>query len=442
MIKRKFTTVTQLHEKNNQDIIDYFESARGTYAQAQRKTFYTIRNSPDFNKSNYNTHLQETYGVLKRTANSIIADAQGRLNTLKELKAHEQKQLAHKIKTLESNIHVLEAKKADQSAALRAGAPVCLGKHRNLKRKLVAQKSKLNKLKQKSANLSYQIESGRYKICFGSKRLLQTDYQAFVERRDAQMSFVGSKEESSGNLMLQLRFKPRNNQFELRLRKDIGGFKNAKDKYVYGRVYFNHHKKWIKEALRNHNSPLSFKIIKKGGRFYLYCTFEIQMDKSDFKTRATHGTVGLDFNKGFVTIAETNLYGHLVGSHLLPYRFKAGCKTTTDLEAIAAVAVKRALASGKDICVENLNFKTAKASTQRKQGRKYNEMLHSLAYRQFVNKIEQRAYRYAVSVRRVNPAWTSWLAKQLYCPTMKLNTHVGAAYVIARRGQGYKDSVK
>lgn len=442
MIKRKFTTVTQLHEKNNQDIIDYFESARGTYAQAQRKTFYTIRNSPDFNKSNYNTHLQETYGVLKRTAGSIISDAQGRLNTLKELKAHEQKQLAHKIKTLESNIHVLEAKKADQSAALRAGAPVCLGKHRNLKRKLVAQKSKLNKLKQKSANLRYQIESGRYKICFGSKRLLQTDYQAFVERRDAQMSFVGSKEESSGNLMLQLRFKPRNNQFELRLRKDIGGFKNAKDKYVYGRVYFNHHKKWIKEALRNHNSPLSFKIIKKGGRFYLYCTFEIQMDKSDFKARATHGTVGLDFNKGFVTLAETNLYGHLVGTHLLPYRFKAGCKTTTDLEAIAAVAVKRALASGKDICVENLNFKTAKASTQRKQERKYNEMLHSLAYRQFVNKIEQRAYRSAVSVRRVNPAWTSWLAKQLYCPTMKLNTHVGAAYVIARRGQGYKDSVK
>ena len=154
MIKRKFTTVTQLHEKNNQDIIDYFESARGTYAQAQRKTFYAIRNSPDFNKSSYNTYLQETYGVLKRTANSIIADAQGRLNALKELKAHEQKQLTHKIKVLESNIHVLEAKKADHSAALRAGSSVCLGKYRNLKRKLVAQKSKLNKLSQKSANLS------------------------------------------------------------------------------------------------------------------------------------------------------------------------------------------------------------------------------------------------------------------------------------------------
>lgn len=438
MIKRKFTTVTQLHEKNNQHLIGYFESARGTYGRAQRETFYAIRNSPDFNKSSYNTYLQETYGILKRTAGSIISDAQGRLNALKELKAYERKQLTLKIKTLESNIHALEVEKS----TLRAGAPVRLGKYRNLKRKLVAQKSRLNRLKQKSANLSYQIESGRYKTCFGSKKLLQTDYQAFVDRRDAHMSFVGSKSETSGNNMLQMRFNSQNSQFELKLRKDIGGFKNSKDKYVYGRVYFNHHKKWIKEALRNHSSPLSYKIIKKGERFYLYCTFEIQKDKSDFQTRSTHGTIGLDFNKGFVTLAETNQYGHLTDTQLLPYRFKAGSKTTTDLEAIATEAVKRALTSGKDICVESLDFRGKKANTLRKQGRKYNEMIHSLAYRQFVNKIEQRAYRSAVSVRRVNPAWTSWLAKQLYCPTMKLNTHVGAAYVIARRGQGHKDSVK
>ena len=104
MFKRKFTAVTQLHEKNNQNIIDYIESARGTYAQSLRKTFYVGKNSPDFDKSRYNTHLQETYGILKRTANSIIADAQGRLNALKELKAYEQKQLTRKIKSLESKI--------------------------------------------------------------------------------------------------------------------------------------------------------------------------------------------------------------------------------------------------------------------------------------------------------------------------------------------------
>ena len=68
-------------------------------------------------------------------------------------------------------------------------------------------------------------------------------------------------------------------------------------------------------------------------------------------------------------------------------------------------------------------------------------MLHSLAYKQFMTTIDSCAYRNQVIVNKVNPAWTSWLAKKRYCPTMKLNVHTGASYVIARRGQGYNDSV-
>ena len=437
MFKRKFTTVTQLHEENNQQIIDYIESVRGTYAKALRETFHIIKNNSDFNKSTYNTYLQDKYGVLKRTANSIISDAQGRLNALKELKVYEQKQLTHKIKSLESKISELEEKKVDNCEMLRAGLPVNLIKHRNIRRQLVSKKNKLNRLKQKLANLSVQIETGHYKLCFGTKKLLQSNYQAFVNQRDSQMSFVGSKDESSCNQMLQLQYNPQNNQFDLKLRKD---FNNAEDKYVYGRVYFRHHLAAIKDVLRRHHSPLSFKIIKRNDRFYLYCTFEIQLESSNFQTHSSHGTVGLDFNKGFVTLSETNQYGHLVRTQVLPYRFKAGNRTSTDLEAIAKKVVILAFNAGKDLCIENLDFREKKSKTQCKTDRKYNEMLHSLAYRQFVNKIEQCAYRNAVFVRRVNPAWTSWLAKQIYCPKMKLNIHVGASYVIARRGQGYKDT--
>ena len=440
MFKRKFTTVTQLHEENNQNLIDYIESVRGTYAQALRETFHIIKNSQEFNKSTYNTYLQTKYGILKRTANSIISDAQGRLNALKEFKVYEQQQLTQKIKSLESKISELEEKKADNCAMLRAGLSVNLIKHRNLRRKLVSKKNKLNRLKQKLENLSVQIETGRYKLCFGTKKLLQSDYQAFVDQRDSQMSFVGSKSEPSCNQMLQLQYNPQNNQFDLKLRKDISGFKNAEDKYVYGRVYFRHHNREIKKVLREHHSPLSFKIIKRNERFYLYCTFEIQLENGDFQTRSSHGTIGLDFNKGFVTLSETNQYGHLVRTRVLPYRFKSGNRTSTDLEALAKDVVMLAFNAGKDLCIENLDFREKKSKTQSRTERKYNEMLHSLAYRQFVNKIEQCAYRNCVFVRRVNPAWTSWLAKQLYCPQMKLNTHVGASYVIARRGQGYKDT--
>lgn len=442
MFKRKFTVVTQLHEKNNQELIDYMENSRGVYAQALRETFYAIKNSTEFEQSKYNTELQNKYGILKRTAGSIIKDAQGRLNALKELKVYEQKQLESKIQALEEYIQELEAEKADNCALLRAGLSVNLTKHWNLRRKLVAKKSKLNRMKQRLTNLQYQIDTGHYKLCFGTKKLLNSDQEAFIAQRDSQMSFVGSKTEASCNQLLQLTFLPKINQFGIQLRKDIGGFKTAEDKYVYGRVYFNHHAHKIKQILRYKNSPLSFKIIKRKGRYYLYCTFEIQAELSDFQTRASHGTIGLDFNKGFVTLSETNQYGHLVQTQFLPYRFKAGHKTETDFQRIACHVVELARNTGKDVCVENLDFKIKKSKTKSKKDRKYNEMLHSLAYRQFINSIEQRAYRHLVYVHRVNPAWTSWLAKRLYCPTMKLNAHVGASYVIARRGQGFKDAVK
>ena len=53
------------------------ESSRGDYAKAVRETFHVIKNDIEFNKSQFNTYLQDKYGIVKRTANSIILEAQG-----------------------------------------------------------------------------------------------------------------------------------------------------------------------------------------------------------------------------------------------------------------------------------------------------------------------------------------------------------------------------
>lgn len=444
MRKRKYTVITQLHEQNNKDLIEYVEVARHAYAKAVRETFYCIKNSKDFNKSSFNTYLQQTYNITKRTANSIISDAQGRINALKEFKIYEKTQLERKIRHLETSvIPKLEQKRDDNSTMLRLGIPVSLVSQRNLRRKIVAKKQKLNRLKQNLDNLTYQIATSSFKFCFGTKHLLQRDYIAFVEHRDSQMSFVGSKTEFACNQLFQLHYSLKNNQFDLKLRKDFIGFKDLKgsNRYVFGKVYFRHHKEKIVRILKEKNSPLSFKIIKRNNRFYLYCTFEVQLGSDDFLTRSTYGTIGLDFNKGFITLSETNQYGHLVQTQLLPYRFKSGNRTRTDLQQVIAKVVSLALSEGKDLSIENLNFNSKKAQTETKQGKKYNEMIHSLAYSQFIDLVESIAYRNKVFIRKVNPAWTSWLAKQKYCPQMKLNVHVGASFVIARRGQGYKDTI-
>lgn len=441
--KRKFTVVTQLHDKNNHDIIEYIESSRRDYAKAVRETFYTIKHS-GFNKSRYNTYLQHKYGIVKRTANSIISDAQGRFNALKELNEYKRKQLERKIAHLEHKIiPKLVEQRNYNSTMLRTGGFISLVKQRNLRLKIVAKKAKLNRLKQKLNNLSYQLESGKLKLCFGTKRLLKQNYNRFIEQRDNQMTFVGAKEEPSCNQNLQLTYNRKDNQFLIQLRKDFGGYKsaNSKDKYAYGKVYCNHHKDHLISILRFKTSPLSYKIIKKNNRYYLYCTFEIQVNKNNFVTHSDYGTIGLDFNKGFITLSETNKYGHLIQTQFLPYRFKSGNRTKTDLHDIANYVTRLANQAGKDVCIENLNFNATKSKTETKQGKRYNEMIHSLAYRQFSDIIESVTYRNKVNLIKVNPAWTSWLAKRLYCSTMKLNNHVGASFVIARRGQGYKDTL-
>ena len=292
--------------------------------------------------------------------------------------------------------------------------------------------------------LKYQLETGKLKLCFGTKKLLKQDYKKFIEQRDSQMIFVGAREEPTCNQNLQLTYNRRSNQFLIRLRKDFGGYKSAKGeaRYAYGKVYFNHHKAQIVSILQFKASPLSYRIVKKNGRYYLHCIFEFQgVGNRDIVTRSAYGTIGLDFNKGFVTLSETNQYGHLVQTQFLPYRFKSGNKTKSDLQGVANHVAKLALRRGKDVCIENLDFRATKSKTETKIGKKYNEMLHSLAYREFSAVMESVAYRNGVELHKVNPAWTSWLAGKIYCKPMKLNIHTGASYVIARRGQGYKDAV-
>lgn len=442
MKSRKFTVVAQLHEEQNHDLIEYVDSCFATYNKAKRETFHVIKRDDNFNKSVFNTYLQNKYGILNRTANSIISDAQGTLNALIESKKYEKSQLEHNILSLKEIIDQLERKVSNNKNLLRLNdTTVSLSKHRNLKRRLVSKKDQLNHKKQKLKNINYQIENGVYKLCFGTKYLLKHNYDKFVEHRDSQLSFVGTKTETACNQILQLSYNYQNNQFNIKLRKDFGGFKNQYNSCVRGKVYFNYYKQELISILINHNSPLFYKIIKKNNRYYLYCTFEIQRDEMSFVTNSSRGVIGLDFNKGFVTLTETNRYGHMIDIDLIRYRFKQGDATQTDLEIIATLIKERALITGKDVIIENLDFKNIKANIISKKNKKYNDMLHSFAYRKFIIIMENVCYRNCIYLRKVNPAWTSWIAKQKYCPKMKLNIHTGASFVIARRGQGYIDNI-
>ena len=319
-----------------------------------------------------------------------------------------------------------------------------LTKYRNLKTKVAFMKIRKDKLINKINSLNYQIETNKFKITFGTKKLFRQNLEEFLKKRDNQIIFIGNKDEKGCNQTFQLKYISKINQFIIKIRKDFK-YKNEKgeNRYVYGKCFFNNHKNKLKEILKSKNSPLTYRIIERNKKYYLQCIFEINNDNM-ILTRNTYGTIGVDFNKGFVTISQINKYGHLVKTDKMSYRFGNGNKTENDLLLIINKLTKLAIKTGKDLVIEDLNFLKTKAKATKgksKQGKKYNKMLHSLAYRMFLDKTEQICNRKNVGLIKVNPAWTSWIAKNKFCDKMKLNIHTGASFVIARRGMDIKDAI-
>ena len=440
----KYTTETRLYIKNNKDIVEYFDEVKEQYSYILRKVYYIIRNNPKLKTNLLNTKLQNEYNISSRTADSIIKTVQGRINSIKELKKTEIKQKKYKLEKISEELKKLIPILLDLKLKAEKNDIKDLIKYRNLKIKVAFMKIKKDKLINKINSLNYQIETNKFKITFGTKKLFKQNLEEFLKKRDNQIIFVGRKEEKSCNSTFQLKYISKINQFIIKIRKDFK-YKNEKgeNRYVYGKCFFNNHKKLLKEILKSQNSPLTYRIIERKNQYYLQCIFEINNDNM-ILTRNTYGTIGIDFNKGFVAISQINKYGHLVKTDKMTYRFGSENKTKNDLLLIINKLTKLAINTGKDLVIEDLNFLKAKSKATKgksKKDKKYNKMLHSLAYRIFLNRTEQICNKKNVGLIKVNPAWTSWIAKNKFCDKMKLNIHTGASFVIARRGMDIKDAI-
>ena len=440
----KYTTETRLYSKNNEDVIAYFDEIKEQYNYILRKVYYIIRNDPKLKTNLLNTELQSKYSISRRTANSIIKIVQGRVNSIKALKETEVKQNQYRLERISKKLEKLIPILLDLKLKARENDIKDLTKYRNLKTKVAFLKIRKDKLVNQIKSLNHQLETNKFKITFGTKKLLKQNLEEFLNKRDNQMVFLGSKDETSCNNNFQLKYVPKINQFIMKIRKDFK-YKNSKgeERYVYGKCFFNNHKKLLKEILQNKNSPLTYQIIKRNNKYYLQCTFEINSCNLSL-TDNTQGVIGIDFNKGFVAISQTNKYGHLVSTDKMTYRFGSRNKTKNDLLLIINKLIELAIHTGKDIVVEDLNFLKTKSKAikgKSKKGKRYNRMLHSLTYKTFLDRAEQICNKRNVGLIKVNPAWTSWIAKNKFCDKMKLNVHTGAAFVIARRGMNIKDVV-
>jgi len=442
------TTKLKLNKEYNQLAGKYISDYIELFNKIQRLTFHRIKNYYIKNgeitlkdRSIIHSQLKEEFNLTSRAIDAILSNMLGRFESLKSLKEFERRSLERKIFVLEKELTKLKDERTLQRINLENDSKKFNHtKYKNLKIKIYWKQNKLNTKKQKLKNLEEEIKTGKYKVCFGTKDLLQKDYGKFVKKRDSEVYYLGRAGDTACNNNFKVEYNSRINQFYFRIRKEID---LDDDKFVYGQFNFKNknYTNLLKNLLRTKESALTYRIKFKNGKVLLQIIYNFKHNKNLCVTRNSYGVVGVDFNKGFVSVSETDKYGNLINTFNIKYQYSKGNQTTNDFQCIATKLKDYCLDTGKDLVIEKLNFNKKKDVLISKMGKEYNKMLSTLAYSKFDSIITSKCVKNRIFLHKVNPAWTSWIAKQKYCPKMKLNIHSGASYVIARRGMLLKDKI-
>lgn len=457
-----YTIETRLELKENRELKEYLESYVTFYNKVFRYVWRQLT-SPEYSKkfktkAKFVTEVCQRYGLLKRSVNSIVNEAEGRLKALKELKKYELSQLRLKVKALNKQKNTLEevVNKLKPYARVNKLNKEKLEGYRKSKRKLYYLQRKVNKKQNQLDQLSKDIKENKYKLCFGGKDLYSKQYRLeengyrshqgwyneFARSRDRNIYYRGSKDETQGNQLLQLTYNEDKDSIEFKLRKE--NKYSEESKYIKGICNFKYQREHLKEMLEG-GYPLNYRIVRRGKNKW-YLQVMILVRKEENNTRSSEGVIGLDYNEGFVELSETDKHGNLVTQRHYKIDNKGTSnKAKDEMRKLVSKVCKYAIEVGKDIVIEDLDFKGVKGKTIKavsKRGKKYNRMLHRLDYSRYKQVFQGTGHRLGVGIILVDPRNTSKIGKQKYSENKKLSIHQAASYVIGRRGQGFKDELK
>ena len=438
---KSFKTFSTVLENNNaKEIIEYFEETAGSYGFLKRCTLHLLRNCPEITRNDLNKLLQERFSVTWRTANSTINEVEEIISSALALIPLNIEKLEARI---DSKIKLIEKKKKEITK-IHASKKTNTKRLGKLKFHIYNIHNSINRIKQKIENLERQLNEKKPNICMGTKKFARSDMKEFVQHRDSQINYTGSARENQGNANFQMQYIRKGNFFAMKVRRDFGKWKEDRspERFAYGKCHFKYGGRQLRDAMRNNASPVTVSVIRRNNRYYLFVTVAISYENSAIVTRKEHGVIGIDFNKGFINICETDEKGNIVSIEKMRYPFGKAGTTDAGLADVISKVSKKAAETGKSIVAEALSFERTKRKAKKAVTPTEKEkmrMLHSLPYSRYAQILENITFNRRIELIKVNPAYTSRTAEQKFCDRMKLNIHNGAAYVIARKGMGIKD---
>ncbi|MEQ9021467.1 MAG: hypothetical protein RLN82_01755 [Pseudomonadales bacterium] len=388
------------------------------FHQAASETANCLLSGEKFNKSEWNTHLQQAYGINKRHANGVIAFTQGAVDAAKANRQRHLKVLAAKVKSCVEWIKKAERflknarkfyhKKNWQNSKTGCQFPLlCSIQYRqtnwqNLRFRLHHKKRKLH---------HYQLQIEYLKVA--PIRVTIPKGQVYV---------VGSKDETCGNQVSQwdgqtLRFRVPaclEGKFGKYVSSEIGDFPRK-----INRLPKDGAKTWH--------------FYRKDGRWCVAVQFTPTPVKQI--SRSIHyGCIGIDLNPNSVGWSYVDPDGNLKYHGQIPIQMGLPPgKQDAAIRQVCFLLLDMVITLKCPIVCEELDF-SSKKTQLREKGRLYARMISGWAYSRFYQLLSAILSNRGIEVKQVNPAYSSLIGLVKYARMYGLASDEAAALVIARRG--------
>lgn len=417
-------TESKLYVKDNLSLYSYFDDYSRMFNFLVRRCVHHLRHKLNgVSESRYRTDLMIQFNLTNRMAKAVIRTAKNQLKLLRESARYQFNSLYKRRKTL--------YKKVQKYKSMLSMSSTSLKQRKLTKLRLFWTQMRLNKVNQLIAN------GLKPHLTFGTKYLLKTNKQKFFAKRDNQVVYIGDKNETCGNQQFQVQFNSKYNRFDYKLRLDNQWVSDS-EKYIFGSFALKNKEARndiLKTLSEKKSNPLTYRIIKREGTLYLQIMYRREVVDI---TRTNCGVLGVDFNKGFISVSEIYSDGNLKSLTRYNYLHTGeSTKTRTSMLELVAKLVTQATNIGKDIIIEDLVSLDSNKKQEKTTSKDYNRMINSLKFGLFKRCLLSKAAKEGVAVHNVNPYNTSKIARKSYTNRMKLNVHDAASYVIARRFYQY-----
>lgn len=455
--------VIVLPNNESEHVYRYLSNSVIFFSQLERKLFVDlyVRKKPS---NKIKVFYCATYQITSRQYNSIKSQLEGRVKSKKELQKLNIEDLKERIRLTESVIK----KKIDMKDQSHSYLVVMKGNeksfpkkvknYRSLRQFIHQKKRKLHRMRLTLEVLQKDIENGVVRLCFGSKLLFHKQFnlveneltfakwkREWQEKRAAQFTFVGSKDETFGNQSCTY---DTNNNLRIRV--------STRDEEKYGKyvvlpnIHFNYGQEKLdiakiptvgytkgKGEKKNYYKALTCKFIRKNGHWYLFISVDV--DEQGIQTIQGNGSIGVDLNANFLAVSEVDRYGNYLHSFNVPFR---GYQVSSEqakqsLSEALKVVTTYALEKQKPIVREELDFKKKKLQLKQFSKKQVN-MLSGFGYALYKVMLDDKCKKEGIAIQKVNPAYTSQMGQHKYMKKYGLSSHESAAMVIARRGLFFK----